>query len=382
MNNRYKITAIFIKAYLKEILHKRKETALCLISLFSLIIAMVTLALGFWLSQTCSQTITQSLQGIQPDLILQIGPNCNLSQLEEKLNQEKIIYSKTRWDYGALCHDQEIVGIALIKTIDPENEGKVCLLEKKLTLNSDFSKINQPFTAIVGKKLYHDFVVNNQLTISICDESQFRPVNLTVLGYAATGFDEIDQSLIIISEQTSDWIFGKEAEIVQIKAQGNLAKYCQKIKESTGLTPESWEESYPALCLGITVQKIATLIIGTLIIILALMATLLCFYALLNEKRNNTKILLTQALPKNTILLINFTILQLIILSATALSMLIALTLINLSQQTLNSYTDFQLTNNSCLAMQVPIIFAFGASILAFILTKINLKNCQQNITK
>lgn len=381
MNNRNKITAIFIKAYLKEILHKRKETALCLISLVSLIIAMVTLALGFWLSQTCSQTITQSLQGIQPDLILQIRPNCNLSQLEKKLNQEKIIYSKARWDYGALCHDQEIVGIALIKTIDPENEGKVCLLEKKLTLNSDFSKINQPFTAIVGKKLYHDFVVNNQLTISICDENQFRPVDLTVLGYASTGFDEIDQSLIIISEQTSDWIFGKEAEIVQIKAQGNLAKYCQKIKESTGLTPESWEDSYPALCLGITVQKIATLIIGTLIIILALMATLLCFYALLNEKRTNTKILVTQALPNKTILLINFTILQLIILSATALSMIIALTLINLSQQTLNNYTDFQLTSNSCLAMQVPIIFAFGASILAFILTKINLKNCQ-NITK
>jgi ABC-type lipoprotein release transport system permease subunit len=381
VNNRNKITAIFIKAYLKEILHKRKETALCLISLISLMIAMVTLTIGCWLSQTCSQTITQSLKGIQPDLILQIRPDCNIKDLEAKLAQEKIIYSKARWDYGALCHEQEIIGIALIKTIDPENEGKVCLLDKKLTLNCDFAKISQPFTAIVGKKLYQDFVVNNQLTISICDENQFRPVDLTVLGYAATGFDEIDQSLIIISEQTSDWIFGKEAEIVQIKAQGNLAKYCQKIKESTGLTPESWEDSYPALSLGITIQKIATLIIGTLIIILALMATLLCFYALLNEKRTNTKILVTQALPENTILLINFNILQLIILIATALSMISALTLINLSQQTLNSCTDFQLTNNSCLGIQVPIIFAFGASILAFILTKINLKNCQ-NIAK
>jgi ABC-type lipoprotein release transport system permease subunit len=381
VNNRYKITAIFIKAYLKEILHKRKETALCLISLFSLMIAMVTLTLGCWLSQTCSQTITQSLKGIQPDLILQIRPDCNIKDLEAKLAQEKIIYSKARWDYGALCHEQEIIGIALIKTIDPENENNVCLLEKKLTLTTDFSKISQPFTAIVGKKLYQDFVVNNQLTISICDENQFRPVDLTVLGYAVTGFDEIDQSLIIISEQTSDWIFGKEAEIVQIKAQGNLAKHCQKIKESTGLTPESWEDSYPALSLGITIQKIATLIIGALIIILALMATLLCFYALLHEKRANTKILLTQALPKNTILLINFTILQLIILSSAALSMISALTLINLCQQALNSYTDFQLTSNSCLGIQVPMIFAFGASILAFILTKINLRSCQ-NITK
>ena len=377
MNNRYKITAIFIKAYLKEILHKRKETALCLISLVSLMIAMVTLTIGCWLSQTCSQTITQSLQGIQPDLILQIGPDCNIKDLEAKLAQEKIIYSKARWDYGALCHEQEIIGIALIKTIDPENEGKVCLLDKKLTLYCDFAKISQPFTAIVGKKLYQDFVVNNQLTISICDENQFRPVNLTVLGYAATGFDEIDQSLIIISEQTSDWLFGREAEIVQIKAQGNLAKYCQNIKESTGLTPESWEDSYPALSLGITIQKIATLIIGALIIILALMATLLCFYALLHEKRANTKILLTQALPKNTILLINFTILQLIILSATALSMISSLTLINLSQQALNSHTDFQSTSNRYLAFQVPIIFALGASILAFILTKINLRSCQ-----
>lgn len=377
MNNRNKITAIFIKAYLKDILHKSKKKALCLISLVSLIIAMVTLALGFWLSQTCTQTISQSLKGIQPDLILQIGPKLNLKQLEEKLNQEKIIYSKARWDYGALCHEQEIVGIALIKTIDPENEGKVCLLEKKLTLNSDYSKINQPFTAIVGKKMYQDFVVNNQLTVSICDENQFRPVDLTVLGYAATGFDEIDQSLIIISEQTSDWLFGKEAEIVQIKAQGNLATCCQKIKELTDQTPESWEESYPALCLGITVQKFATLIIGLLIIILALMATLLGFYALLNEKKNNTKILLTQELPAQTILLINFTILQLIILIAMTISMIISLILINLSQQALNSYTDFQLTSNSLLGIYVPIIFALVASILAFILTKINLKSCQ-----
>ncbi len=381
MNNQYQITTIFIKAYLREILHKRKETALCLISLVSLMIAMVTLTIGCWLSQTCSQTISQSLKGIQPDLILQIGPDCNIKDLEAKLTQEKIIYSKARWDYGALCHEQEIIGIALIKTIDPENENNVCLLEKKLTLTTDFSKISQPFTAIVGKKLYQDFVVNNQLTISICDENQFRPVDLTVLGYAATGFDEIDQSLIIISEQTSDWLFGKEAEILQIKAQGNLAKCCQNIKEKTGLTPESWEDSYPALCLGITIQKIATLIIGTLIIILALIATLLCFYALLNEKKTNTKILLTQSLPTKTILLINFTVLQLIIVIGTLLSMMIALLLINLSQQLLNSYTDFQLTSNRCLAMYVPFVFALVASILALILTKINLKNCQ-SITK
>lgn len=379
MNNQYQITTIFIKAYLKEILVKPKETTLCLISLFSLIIAMVTLAMGFWLSQTCSQTVTQSLKGIQPDLTIQIRPNSNIQELEKQLSKEKIIYSKARWDYGAICHEQEIVGIVLIKTIDPTNENKVCLLDQKLTLNSDFATISQPFTAIVGKKLYQDFVLDNQLTISICDENQFRPVELKILGYIATGFDEIDQSLIIISEQTSDWLFGREAEFIQIKAQDNLAKCYKKIKECTDLTPESWEDSYPALSLGIKIQKVATLIIGTLIIILALMATLLCFYALLNEKRTNTKILLTQALPKNTILLINFTILQLIILIGAKLSMIIALILINLSQNALNSYTNFQLKSNYYLAFYVPLVFSLVASLLAFILTKLNLKTVKNN---
>ncbi len=378
MNNRSKIIRIFVKAYLSEIFYKSKETALCLISLAALIIAMVTLALGFWLSATCSQTVTQSLKGIQPDLTLQIGPNCNIQEIEERLKKANIVYSKTRWDYGAICHDQEIVGIVLIKTIDPDNENKVCLLEKKLVLDGDFAKINQPFTAIVGKKLYQDFVMDQQLTISICDENQFRPVELQILGYIATGFDEIDQSLIIISEKTSDWLFGKDAEQLQIKASNNLARCCQKIKEITGLTPESWEDSYPALSLGINIQKIATYIIGTLIVILSLMATLLSFYALLNEKKTNTKILLRQSLPKNTVLLINFSILQLIIFIGTTLSVILSLILINLSQQALNSYTNFQLNSNRFLAFQVPLVFTLIASLLAFILTKLNLKDCQK----
>jgi hypothetical protein len=109
------------------------------------------------------------------------------------------------------------------------------------------------------------------------------------------------------------------------------------------------------------------------------MATLLCFYALLNEKRTNTKILLTQALPKNTILLINFTILQLIILIGAKMSMIIALILINLSQNALNSYTNFQLKSNYYLAFYVPLVFSLVASLLAFILTKLNLKTVKNN---
>ena len=81
-HNYIKIILKFVSAYLKDIFQKRKEILLCFVSISALTIAIIVLILGFTLFSATQKTILNSLQGIQPDLTLQIPQQEDIDLIE------------------------------------------------------------------------------------------------------------------------------------------------------------------------------------------------------------------------------------------------------------------------------------------------------------
>ena len=326
-HNYIKIILKFVAAYLKDIFQKRKEILLCFVSISALTIAIIVLILGFTLFSATQKTILNSLQGIQPDLTLQITQQEDIDLIEKKINKLGLTTAKTRWDYGAIVEDNEILSILLIKTINPKLEKLVCAIEKTCFPACSLNLINEPMSALVGKTLFLENVIDHKLTICIPDKNGLVPTTLNIKGFVQTGFEEIDQSLIIINEHTSDWLFGKDSDLLEIKTpttKTDLKKLVNKIYNETGLIAKSWQDLYPALAIGINIQALTTNIIAFLISLLSLSTMLLAFYALLYDKRRNINILLKQGLPKNIIIIIDLIILALIIFTAVFLSIIIS----------------------------------------------------------
>lgn len=373
ISNQKKIISIFFKAYLKDILQKRKEAFLCLVSTISLVIAIIVLSIGFSLFIATQEIVLTTIKGIQPDLTLYVPYNQeNIDEIQQKLTNLGLASSKTRWDYGAIVYQDEIAGILLIKTINSTDEQKVCSIKNNLEL------LEHPMSAIVGKTLFDEQVVDNKIEICVPDKNDLRPTTLDVVGVVQTGFEEIDQSLVIISEHTSDWLFGKEADTLQIKTKDNTTQTIQTIYNETGLIAQSWQDLYPALSMGLNIQSYATNIIAFLISLLSLSSTLLAFYALISEKKRNINILLKQGLKKNLILTIDFLILLLIILIAATLSVILNLIIIKVATTLVTKYATFQPVISYRFAFVIPILFSFLAALSAFGITYFNVTNCSK----
>jgi ABC-type lipoprotein release transport system permease subunit len=381
-HNYIKIILKFVSAYLKDIFQKRKEILLCFVSISALTIAIIVLILGFTLFSATQKTILNSLQGIQPDLTLQIPHQEDIDLIEKKINKLGLATAKTRWDYGAIVEDNEILSILLIKTINPKLEKLVCAIEKTCFPTCSLNLINEPMSALVGKTLFLENVIDHKLTICIPDKNGLVPTTLNVKGFVQTGFEEIDQSLIIINEHTSDWLFGKDSDLLEIKTPTNktdLKKLVNKIYSETGLIAKSWQDLYPALAIGINIQALTTNIIAFLISLLSLSTMLLAFYALLYDKRRNINILLKQGLPKKIIIIIDLIILALIIFTAVLLSIIISGFIIYILALNIEKYMGLENQLNYIYLFKIPVFCSFIAILLAFLLTYFNIQNCAKN---
>lgn len=308
--------------YLWGTRQERSLSTMVKISFFGIVIGTFSLALVTLIMQGFEKATYATIQGCHAPLTLQSwGNHLAFEALEHVLKTEfpAIRYSPSDIQY-ALVQDQteSINNVVLIKGIDPSQESQTTQLEKKILTTNPYctpsliAAVNHD-SVLIGNQLAQTLNVHcgDTFTIYFVPEQNsakrslhLEKTNLKVGGIFKTGIEEFDANIIICTLDQLHAIFpqsGITSLSIAYPATMQEKDVQEQLKKRFNLTVISWKDRYPALVAALELEKYASFIILSLIILVASMSIVSLLFMQITQKRGDIALLKTLGTPTRTI---------------------------------------------------------------------------------
>lgn len=304
-------------------------------------IATFSLGLCIAIMNGFKQATYQKMQSIYPDIIIDMeNKDFDDTAINTMLEQEKHI-KHFAYEYitqALIINPQHSTSPTMIvlRGINPQQEEQVSNIALKIInpQNSNFQKIVQPNSIIIGSKLAQDLQVtcNDELSILYSTDSyslniQFQQICVTVAGIFQTGIDEFDTNLVYCHHDVIEQIFpdlGISHIHIKLDSTQHEQQVCQNLQAQLHASVYSWKDLYPALLSALELEKLAMFLILLLITCIASMNIISLLFMYVTQKQRDIIILTCMGMPLHKIRLIFVTIGLLITLPATFAGLMLA----------------------------------------------------------
>ncbi len=305
---------IYLIAYRYLLGTKEEKTISWMISICIIALAISTAALSLVLAimDGFEQATYEQLQGIHAHIIMRSEKNNVLNsnaigKILEKEFPEIQGYGPTTLEHLLIQNpfNKEINTVVGIKAIDPIKEPLVTALENIITQPQKAKLIDLVTNnnIIIGNKLAESLHVapGDSLQLFFVADNVVDSKNITlesnnakISGIFKSGIEEFDSSLLFCSFEFLQEIFpdsGVSTIHIKVKPNSNEQSVIDKLKQRFHLPVYSWKELYPALLSALALEKYASVIILSLMIIVASMSIISLLFTLITQKRPDIAIL-------------------------------------------------------------------------------------------
>ncbi len=300
--------------YLRGTQREKSIATMVKISLLSIIISTMCLALVAIIMRGFEKETFKAIQGCHAPLCMQsYGNQLAFETIEKVLKKEfpHVYYSPSDMRYGML-EDQSgtLSHLVALKGVDPLLETKTTSLEKKILPhhNKKISMVAalEKNSVLIGYQLARmlKLHVGQTLTLYYVPEQEtgkrmlsLSKAELIVGGIFKTGIEEFDANLLLCSLTTLQSLF-PESGISSISIAPQLSttqidQLQQQLAQRFELPIYSWKERYPALIAALKLETYASFIILCLIVLIASMSILSLLFMQITQKRGDIAILKT-----------------------------------------------------------------------------------------
>ena len=338
--------------YLRGSQQETSINSMIKICFFSLLIGTCALTLVTSIMDGFAKATYERLQSIHAHLTLE-SPH-------EALNVPKIIavlknefpqivaYSPTSMQHGMAQspydnNDTEIIShIVALKSINPEEEARTSTLESKIIEGLNGTKlidIVHDNHVLMGEKCAAQLRVipGDSFTIWYIPQEHQGQKNIAlesskaiVGGIFKIGIEEYDASVLFCTQSFLQSMFThSHITTINLKLapQASENHVIALLRERFPFTIYSWKDLYPALVAALRLEKYATLIFLSLLLVVATMNIMAVLFMYIHQKRVDIAILKAMGAENTTIKAIFLCIGMIISLIASTLGLLLALAL-------------------------------------------------------
>ena len=301
--------------YIMKTKQERSIDTMIKICFIGIALGTFSLALVLAIMRGFEQATHDHLQGIHAHVIMQ-------SYTQQPLDIEAITHvlhkefpavvgiSPSYHNYALIQDDRgNLRDLVTLKGIDPLAEKETTSLATKLITKKSLEEIISNNSVAVGYKLAHRLQVSegNQFQIHFAhDSEEWSPTihldttNLMVGGIFKTGIEEFDASLIVGSFELMEELFSTaQPTAIQLKLAQDIdeKKYAQQLRHRFDLDCYAWQELYPALLAAMALEKYASFLVLTLLMLVASMSIISLLFMQIMQKKHDIAILQTLGAP-------------------------------------------------------------------------------------
>ncbi len=323
------ISALLSYKYLK-FKHKDRNISLmvkvCFLGIF---IGTFSLMLTLIVMNGFEKTIHEKMQGINSQIII-YSPGKQLDYESIKTVLQKEFPNDIQAISGSsirqvIIDKNKRQSVLFIKGIDPENEGKVTNIGKKIVepVEGHLEGLLTQNQIIIGTKTAHNFnlKVGDQIDLMIPEPTSKKRIYLKkkkaiVSGIFKVGLEEYDNNFAFCSLDFLQKVFKEQKGVDQISLKlkekkefkflpfqdDYETKIIQKLRYRLPmLTVASWKDLYPELVSSLQLEKYVMFVIVVLITLVACMTMVSLLFMYIQQKRRDIAILKSMGLASKKI---------------------------------------------------------------------------------
>ena len=336
--------------YLRGPQKEKNITFMIKVCFCSLLIATSALALVVSIMDGFEKATYERMQSIHAHVIIQSNyDGLNVDKIASVIKTEFpeiLAYSPTAMHHGMLQANQyddendAITTVIALKGINPEAESQTSMLESKI-IDAMHSKTLLDTIhdnhVLLGEKCAEqlDLIPGDTFKIWYIPEQHQGTRNITlesteaiVGGIFKTGIEEYDASVLFCTHTFLQSMFPSTyitTMNIKLAPYASEAKTIAALKERLHLTTYSWKDLYPALVAALTLEKYASIIFLSLIILVASMNIISLLYMYIQQKRGDIAILKAMGIENKTVQTIFLLVGMIIASTASFCGLLLAL---------------------------------------------------------
>lgn len=302
--------------------HEKNISFMITICFIALAISTAALCLVLAIMDGFEQATYQQLQGIHANIIMRSGKNNSLNikaigSILEKEFPEVIGYGPTTMEHVLIQNPitKEINTLVGIKAIDPLKESAVTKLEQ-IIIQPHKAKLTDLISSnkiIMGQKLAESLHLNIGAPIQLFFVPEQNNSSATIsldqaeaqiTGIFKSGIEDFDANLLFCSFYFLEQLFpdvGVSTIHLKLKPGTHEANLIDRLKKRFNVPAYSWKELYPALLSALALEKYASIIILSLMIIVASMSIISLLFMLITQKRHDIAILKSMGMREKDI---------------------------------------------------------------------------------
>lgn len=298
--------------YLRGTQQEKSIATMVKISFFGILIGTFSLALVAIIMRGFEKATYQTIQGCNPPLTMQArGNQLAFDALEKVLQHEfpQLYYSPSDMQYVMMQdHAENITNLVALKGVDPFKESQITTLEKKILPQQSVDRLSmvnalKSDSVLIGHHLARmlNLQPGKNFTVYFAPDHEtgkntitLEKAELNVGGIFKTGIEEFDANLIICSLEQLQKLFptsGITSLSIAPKQEVNEEELKTQLKKRFNLQVYSWKDRYPALVAALMLEKYASFIILSLIILVASMSILSLLFMQITQKRSDIAML-------------------------------------------------------------------------------------------
>lgn len=363
--------------YLRALQYEKNVNTMATLSFTGIMVGTICLTLVACIMRGFERATYQTLQGCHATFTMESHGNQLAFEAIEKIMQcefSNLYYSPSDLQYIMV---QDTAGnlnnLVALRAIDGDKERYTSKLEKKI-IESHIPD-QKTFQATLNNRVLIGYQLARILNVKCGDniaiffapdqDQSNRKITLDqreliIGGIFKTGIEEFDANLIICSLEQLQTIFPQSGiSSIQFTPKDTIDEKAvqEQLKKRFHLPVYSWKDRYPALVAALTLEKYASIIVLSLIIIIACMTILSLLFMQIFQKRSDIAILKIVGSSNRQIRLLFFYMGSYITLSAIVTGLIIALLIGYLLQHyIIIELPDVYFTSNLPIALE-PSIF-------------------------
>jgi len=306
----FKISCFLAWRFIVGVHNSLRINTVSKICFFSIFIATSCFALQIFVAQGFDKALTEKMQSIYPELLLEApqGQSFNYLTIKKKLLTQfdkKIIATSP-------CHtkkiiltapDSQVPSAVILKAIDPATESLVSSLQEKLLDKSQLCKALEDDYIIIGKELatLYGFTVGDSCTLLFTQDDElktntesFQSVPVTIGAIMQTGIIQYDKYTAICSLRTMRQSLDEPAITqigVKLANQTQEDHLIQKLEQDLNIEVSSWKTLYPALVSASKLEKYVMFLLLALMISIASTNIIALIFMQITQKKQDIALL-------------------------------------------------------------------------------------------
>lgn len=333
------------RRYLTGMSSNNRINTVSIVCFLSIFVGTVALTLQLFVSQGFEKVLTEKMQSIYPQLVLEAPQGHSFDYpTMQIIFQEKF---KTRIIHTAPAHSKRVVikpltsntpSAVVLKAVDPLLESSVSAIATKLENQVNLSDALNDKKIIIGKKLaeFYDLSVGDRCSLlytaddELTEHDNFESTEVTIGALMETGIVQYDKYSIICSLNFMKTVLQEDAlTLIGCTLQDgvNEAKITQELEQQFKCEVNSWKTLYPALVAATKLEKYVMSLLLGLMALLALTNVIALLFMQITQKKRDIALLQTLGMKQYQIVALFIFMGLLLVGSANVCGIIVALSI-------------------------------------------------------